>query len=124
VEDNENMRKTLKDWLKGVFPNLFIYLVGSGEEAIKLCRQMPFELILMDNGLPGINGIQTTRTILAFQPEMHIIMVTIHDGDDYRRDALAAGVCAFISKHTMQKELLPVMRLFLTNDDFTKRKVK
>ena len=61
VEDHDNVRRALGDWLKIEFPRCHVIEANSGEEAIGLIQAQSPRLVVMDIRLPGMNGIETTR---------------------------------------------------------------
>ena len=113
VEDHKAVRRSLRDWLGGVFPQCGFTEAVSGEEAIEICRTITPDLILMDISLPRLNGIGTTKCILSMIPAVRIIMLTIHEEEAYRTEAMAAGASAFVPKRKMKTELIPAMKRLL-----------
>ena len=69
------------------------------------------DVVLMDIKLPGINGIEATRRITA-GGSAQVVVLTIHEADRYRADALEAGACAFVTKR-MHRELQPIIATLL-----------
>ena len=69
----------------------------------------------MDIGLPGISGIEATQQIRHALPETQVIILTIHDAQDYRKDAAQAGAFAFIPKHKMYEKLIPLISNLMAN---------
>lgn len=65
VEDHGALQAALCDWLGTSFPNCETIAVASGEEALALCETTMPVVTLMDVDLPGINGIETTRQLVA-----------------------------------------------------------
>jgi DNA-binding NarL/FixJ family response regulator len=113
VEDHAAVRRSLREWLEAVFPWCHIVEAASGEEAIAAVQAEAPNAVLMDIGLPGINGIETTRRIKAALPGTPVVMLTIHEADAYRADALAAGASAYIPKRVMHTELIPALAALL-----------
>jgi two-component system invasion response regulator UvrY len=113
VEDGIKVGEVLSDFLRFWFPEYQIEHVATGEIAAQKAAEMIYRVILMDIGLPGINGIEATRKIKSFDPEVAIVMVTIHDSPEYRVDADAAGADAFILKEKMYAELVPAIHSLL-----------
>jgi len=68
----------------------------TGEEGIRLANELRPDLVLMDMNLPGIDGIEATRRIMATLPDTRVIALSTYD--EFRDRALAAGAMAFIPK--------------------------
>jgi len=76
-----------------------IFHASTGYEAIRICSERPeLDLILMDIGLPDIDGIEVTRRIRELRPDVVIIAQTAFSFDGDRERALAAGCNAYLSK--------------------------
>jgi DNA-binding NarL/FixJ family response regulator len=115
VEDHDNVRKALRDWLELEFPQYRVIEAANGEEAIALTRIESPCLVVTDIRLPGMNGIETTRQIKAALPLAQIVMLTILEADTYRADATAAGASAYVQKQRMHVELVPMLTALLAN---------
>src|SRR5215467_2061820 len=62
-----------------------------GREAIELAHKMKPDLVLLDIGMPNLNGLEAARQILAVYPEAAILILTMHDTDQVVREVLRAG---------------------------------
>ena len=113
VDDHDQVRTSLKNWLGATFPDHEFIEAKSGEEAVVVASEKKPGLILMDIGLPGMNGIEATRQIKAELPETQVVMLTIHDAPDYRREAEEAGACAFVGKERAHSSLVPMLQRML-----------
>jgi DNA-binding NarL/FixJ family response regulator len=114
VEDHENFRLILRDWLRMSLPDLYLIEAKSGEEAFRLVSTRPPDIVLMDIGLPEMNGIEATRRIKAICPQVQVVIVTSHEGPDYELDAARVGASAFVTKRKMVSQLIPVMERLLS----------
>ncbi len=117
VEDHDALRDSLRKWLSSIFPDCNFMDAKSGEEAVALASDRSPDIVLMDIGLPKMNGIEATRYILKAVPTTHVVILTIHDVADYKTDASAAGAIAYIPKHRMHSELIPVVTKLLLHPD-------
>jgi DNA-binding NarL/FixJ family response regulator len=90
-----------------------IEIVGEaedGESALKKCRELQPDVILMDINMPGLNGIQATGQILEKQPQTSIIMLTMLEDDASVFHAMRAGARGYLLKGADPKEVLSVIR--------------
>ena len=83
---------------------------SSGEVALALINQLRPDVVLMDIRLPGMNGIEVTRRLTRDHPEVHVLMVSAYDEDEYVRGALEAGAAGYLSKTAPGKELVQAVR--------------
>ncbi len=116
VEDHNGVRHSLREWLELSFPNYQLLEAASGEEAVTVAQATCPRLVIMDIGLPGINGIEATLGIKAALPDTQVVMLTIYDDEAHRADAVAAGASAYVRKRKVQTELLPVVSRLLSKD--------
>jgi two-component system, NarL family, invasion response regulator UvrY len=70
----------------------------SGEEAVSAAAEHRPDLVLMDINLPGINGIEATRRILAAQPDVAVILLSTYSETDLPADARDCGAIAYVHK--------------------------
>lgn len=115
VDDHDAVRTSLLDWFGTVFPDCALAEARSGEEAVELALARPPDVILMDIGLPQMNGIEAARRIKAAAPQVQVVMLTIHETPEYQADAAAAGVTAYILKRQMYRELIPTLQRLLSS---------
>ncbi len=109
VEDHESLRRSVVEWLATCFHGCRFLEAGSGEDALALAACEPPHVVLMDIGLPGMDGVQATREIKAAVPAADVVILTIHEAGNYRDAALAAGAIAFVPKRKMHADLIPVL---------------
>lgn len=83
---------------------------GSGEEAVELTRRLRPDVVLMDITMPGLNGVEATRRILAEFPGTNILIVTMYDDSASVLAALRAGARGYLIKGTDREELLRAVR--------------
>ena len=96
VDDDRNHREMLRALLEewGYAPTG----AASGEEALELCRQRPFDLILMDVRMGGMSGIEATRAIKAYNPAIPILIMTAYSDVSNAVEALKAGAYDYLTK--------------------------
>ena len=110
VEDQDLMRRTLREYLQSAYADAVILEAADGARCLELCRSARPQLVLMDIGLPDANGIDVTAQIREMLPETSVIVVSQHSARVYVERAYAAGAFAYINKDTVYRELLPTVR--------------
>jgi DNA-binding NarL/FixJ family response regulator len=117
VEDHDGVRQSLREWLELSFPQYQLVEAASGEEAVSVAQSVCPRLVIMDIGLPGVNGIEAVQGIKATRPATQVVMLTIYDDEAHRADAAAAEASAYVPKRKVQTELLPVITRLLAEDN-------
>ena len=84
--------------------------VGSGEEAVEMAAREHPSVVLMDVGLPGIDGVEATRQILEQSPEVDVVVLTGTPDASVLARAASAGACAFLLKDSSVPEILEAVR--------------
>jgi len=104
----------LKEGLKKLFDSEeWIRVVAdasTGEEAIRLIKCVDVDLVLMDISMPGLGGIRAIRKIREMKPQVKIVVLTMHEEEAYKVEALKAGASAYLVKDVGASELLRTIR--------------
>ena len=83
---------------------------ADGEEAVRLACQLQPDIVLMDIGMPGVNGIEATRRIKARCPQVAVLVLTAYDDDQYIFAILQAGAAGYLLKSARGSELVEAIR--------------
>lgn len=105
VEDHELTRIGLKVSLEKYEDIKIVGETNNGLEAISLAQELNPDIILMDIGLQGIDGIEATKKIKANNPNIRIIMVTSHEGHDEVFASFSSGADGYAVKESTSKQL-------------------
>ena len=79
---------------------------GDGAEAVQLVDELRPELVIMDVTMPVLGGIEATRRVHAAYPDLPIVVLTMHDEEALREEALRAGASAFLTKDSSMQEVV------------------
>jgi len=82
----------------------------NGADAVHLCRKAPPDIVLMDIGLPGMNGIEATTELLRHCPHVKVIILSMYDDENSVVSAIRSGARAFVLKKASSTELLDALR--------------
>jgi DNA-binding NarL/FixJ family response regulator len=91
---------------------------GGGAEAIELDRKLDPDVVVLDMSMPEINGLHAAIEILRHRPERRILILSMYDGAQYVRNALAAGVRGYILKNALETDLLRAVRTVANGGQF------
>jgi DNA-binding NarL/FixJ family response regulator len=83
---------------------------GDGVQAIKLADELRPKVIVMDCAMPGMNGLEATRQILAKHPQSLVLMLSMHPEETLVRQALEAGARGYVLKNAVDLELGAAIR--------------
>ena len=110
VEDQQLIRRAFRTMLS-LEPDIDIVCeAGDGQEAVRLAKLSRPDVILMDLQMPRLGGVAATRTILADNPGIRIIVLTTFDTDEMVLDAIAAGASAYLLKDAEEADILASIR--------------
>jgi two-component system, OmpR family, KDP operon response regulator KdpE len=115
VDDEPALRRVFRTSLAA--SGFVIEEARSGEEAVDLLPQRPFDLVLLDINMPGIGGVEACREIRALAPKIGILMVTVRDAEHDMVRALEAGADDYVTKPVRFRELVARMRAVLRRLD-------
>ena len=81
-------------------------MAGSGAEAVTLAQSLHPDIAVLDIAMPELNGLEATREIRATCPGTEVIVMSMHEGEEYLREALRAGASGFVLKRAAAKDLV------------------
>lgn len=106
VDDHNLFRQGLMALLEAAVETAVVGEAGNGKEAIAQAKKTAPDVILMDIQMPELNGIEAAKRILAEQPNIGIIMLTMLEDDDSLFAAMRAGARGYILKGADKAEVL------------------
>ncbi|MCI0449159.1 MAG: response regulator transcription factor [Chlorobi bacterium] len=118
VDDHEVVRDGLKNILTSLDNISVTGEAGNGEDAVKMYSSLKPDLVIMDISMPGMNGIEATRIIKEKDPEAKILILTMHDNQEYLNQIIRSGAKGFILKNTDKEELLDAVKTVASGDNF------
>jgi len=98
LEDLPEIRTWLKSLVLQVFPQAEVSEAARVHDALALVSAIPFQLAMIDLGLPDGSGVKVVEALRDHQPEARSVIVTIHDDDEHLFPALQAGAFGYILK--------------------------
>jgi DNA-binding NarL/FixJ family response regulator len=89
-----------------------------GREAVEKAREQKPDLVLLDIGMPNLNGLEAARQILANYPVTHILVLTMHYSQQVVREALAVGARGFLLKSDAGRDLVTAIEAVQNHGTF------
>ncbi len=103
-----------------------IQIIGDandGEEAVSMAAELKPDLIIMDITMPKLNGLEATRKIKAQNPDIEILVLTVHDDSEYILKILEAGAAGYLTKTILGENLVRAMRSIMDGDSILSEKI-
>lgn len=110
VEDNNTIREGLAQLINGTDGYKCIGAFGDVESFLPKISSLPINVVLMDIGLPGMNGIEGAKAAVIKNPDLSILMLTVYEESEFVFDALCAGACGYLVKKTPPARLLEAIK--------------
>jgi len=116
VDDQAMIRSGLRLLLESEPGIEVVGEAGSGAEAEEVAHWRQPDVVLMDVQMPGIDGLEATRRLIATEPRPRVIVLTTFDLDEYLFGALQAGASGFLLKNAPADELIEAIRVVARGD--------
>ncbi len=91
---------------------------GDGAEAIELAVSEQIHLAVLDITMPRLTGLQAARELAQRRPETKILMLSMHDNEEYLFEALRAGAAGYVLKSAVDRDLVEACRATLRGETF------
>lgn len=106
ADDHEVVRKGLISLLEAQTDWEVCGEAADGREAVEKASELKPDIIILDIGMPSLNGLEATRQILKINPDAKILVLTLHDSDSVVREVLNAGARGFLLKSDAARDLV------------------
>lgn len=123
AEDHKIVREGLCSLLSKEADIRVIAEAEDGATAVQLARELIPDVVVMDIGLPNLNGIEATRQIVASLPGVKVIGLSMHSDKRYVLEMLKAGAKAYLLKNCAFEEMVQAVRNVIKNKVYLSQKI-
>ena len=110
VDDHELVRRGVRAFLETQEGITVVAEAGGGEEAVRLAAEHAPDVALMDLIMPGMDGVEATRRLVARSPRTNVVMLTSYHDDEHIFPAIRAGALSYVLKEVGPDELAEAVR--------------
>jgi two-component system response regulator NreC len=123
ADDHEVVRDGVRALLEKQTDMAVIGEASDGREAARLAEELAPDVVVMDVGMPNLNGIDATRRILAAHPQIAVVMLSMHSDESYVLRSLKAGAKGYLLKESLRSDVLEAIRAVSQGRSFLTRKI-
>jgi DNA-binding NarL/FixJ family response regulator len=110
VDDHPLVREGLAARMEGLADIAVVGEAGDAAQALERVAECRPNVVLMDIGMPGTSGIELTTQLLAREPGLIVLMLSMYDSAEHARRAMAAGARGYVLKDSPSTEILAAIR--------------
>jgi two-component system response regulator NreC len=118
ADDHTIVRQGLKLILSAHADLQVVGEAANGREAVELAAKLRPDIVLLDVQMPELNGMEATRKMVAANPRIRILVLSMHKEAVYVREMLRAGARGYILKDAIDTELLSAIRSVANGDGY------
>jgi DNA-binding NarL/FixJ family response regulator len=118
ADDHSVVRSGLRLLLQSSPDYTVVAEAENGEEAVALVERHKPDVVIMDISMPKLNGIDATGIMKKSNPELKIIILTVHEDEEYVYQILRAGASGYVLKSAGKKEIFAAIRSALSGERF------
>src|SRR6266566_4510660 len=123
ADDHEVVRKGLMSLLHAQPEWKICGEAGDGRDAVEKAQQLKPDVIVLDIGMPSLNGLEATRQILKTNPHAKVLILPLHDSDQVVREVLNAGARGFLLKSDAARDLVAAVEALRRDKTYFTSKV-
>jgi len=105
ADDHHLIRRGFSQYLQRTHDMEMVGEAETGEYLLQLCRQLSFDILLLDIGLPDRNGLEVLKDLKNLRPDVKTLVISMHPEERYAKRALESGAMGYISKGSDPDEL-------------------
>jgi len=116
ADDHPLLRQSIRNVLEKEADFEIVAEANDGEEAVKLAIELEPDVVIMDIGMPNIDGLEATRRIKSSRPGIAVLVLTIYSDDQHVLGILQAGAAGYLTKSVFAEEVVQSIRGVVTGE--------
>jgi two-component system invasion response regulator UvrY len=118
VDDHSIIRKGLQQILADAFSKAIFGEANDGNEALEQVWKQPWDIVLLDLSMPGKSGLDVLKQLVSAQPNMAVLVLSMHPEDQYAVRVLKTGAAGYITKNTASEEVIGAIQKVLAGGKY------
>ena len=118
ADDHAVLRAGLKTLLNAQPDIEVVAEAADGQETVRRSLEVAPDIVIMDITMPGLSGLEATREIKKRNPEIKVLVLTVHEDESYLYQMLRAGASSYVPKKAADTELLDAIRATYRGENF------
>ena len=118
ADDHGVVRNGLRTLLEGEKEFIVVAEAASGEQAVELAGKLHPHVAIIDISMPSMSGIEASRILKKNHPEMKILILTIHENEEYVNQMIQVGANGYLLKNAEKDELFDAIRAVAAGEAF------
>jgi DNA-binding NarL/FixJ family response regulator len=118
ADDHAMVRRGLRMVLDAEPDLRVVAEAGDGAEAVRLAEELELDLAILDVSMPRLTGLQATSELARRRPQLRVLMLSMHDNEQYLFEALKAGASGYVLKSAADRDLVEACRAALRGEPF------
>jgi len=123
ADDHTVVREGMRALLERQPDMAVVAEAADGRESVQLAEEHSPDVVVMDVAMPGMNGIEATRRILASCPRTSVVILSMHQDESYVLRSLKAGAKGYLLKDSPQADVIAAIRAVSQGRSFLSRKI-
>ena len=118
VDDHSVVRDGIRSVLRSSTEFSIVGEAENGEQAVELAQRLKPDVVIMDISMPKVNGIEATAMMKQHDPDIKIVILTVHEDEEYVYQILRAGANGYVLKSAGKKEIFAAIKSAISGERF------
>jgi len=124
VDDHPDVRQGIRQMVSEIYRDAYSEEAGDGQEAMNKIFLNDYDLVLLDISMPKMGGFEVLSRIKKEKPNVHVIMLSIHDEEHFANRSFKCGALGYLTKKFAAEELADAMETVIRGKTYLSRGVK